>query len=238
MKFTEKHKFLQKAVACLTAATLLTSSFCGCSPESAAYKSIDGYEEAANAKKLYAALDSGHLTTVDNSTGNTTMEFSFMYRPDGNLMYSSMSSEGDQVLYEFHNGSEINRREGGSTDWTFILQGEEDYYVYTRDDPHPYTTEGVISVNAYALTDSKVEDAEDGGKKITFYYDPAQLASALAELGELQSFESTIWLNSEGYCFRLDQKAVFDNGGKEEVSDFSMYIDQMNEITHLSRPEI
>ena len=215
------------------AALLLLGAITGCS--FGGYDSITGYAEAAKAKTLHTQLDSGHIRVVDNSTGEVTEEFTFMYRSDGNLMYSYMGSDGETVRYEFHNGSEINSRKSGAAEWEFIEPSSEDYFVFTRTDRHPYTSEGVIAVNAYAITDSKAEET-DGGMKVTFYYDASRLASSLSDVGSLDSFESTIWLNEEGYCCRLDQLAVFDGG--ENVSDFSMFIDRMNEVTELTRPEI
>lgn len=225
---------LKKTAACM-AALLVLGTASGCSFGDSAYYDIPGYAEATNAKTLHSQLDSGHISVVDNSTGEVTEEFTFKYRPDGNLMYSYMGSDGDRVYYEFHNGSEINARYGGDTEWHFIEPGSEDYFVYTRENQHPYTAEGVIAVNAYAITDSKAEEL-DGGRKVTFYYNASRLADTLAEIGRLDSFESTIWLNGEGYCYRLDQLAVFDGG--EQTSDFSMFIDEMNEVEELTRPEI
>ena len=217
------------------AALFILAAAAGCSFGNTAYLNIAGYPEAANAKTLYAQLDSGHIRVVDNQTGDVTEEFTFLYRSDGNLMYNYMGSDGNEIYYEFHNGSEINYRSDTDTEWSYMDQSDEQYFVYTRSNQHPYTAEGMISVNAYAITDSEVE-AADGGVKITFRYDASQLAASLAEVGTLDSFESTLWLNEEGYCYRLDQRAVFDGG--ESVSDYSMYIDSMNELTELVRPEI
>ena len=225
---------LKKAVKWI-AALVIFGTVTGCSFGDSAYYNILGYAEATNAKTLHAQLDSGHISVVDNSTGEITEEFTFMYRPDGNLMYSYMGSDGETVYYEFHNGSEINTRYKGDAQWEFIDRSSEDYFVYTRTNQHPYTAEGVIAVNAYAITDSKAEEV-DGGWKVTFYYNASQLADTLSDIGTLDSFESTIWLNGEGYCYRLDQLAVFDGG--ESVSDFSMFIDKMNEVEELKRPEI
>lgn len=217
------------------AALLFLTAVTGCSLGGSAYYGISGYAEAAKAKTLHSQLESGHISVVDNAAGEVTEEFTFMYRSDGSLIYSYIGNDGERVYYEFHNGSEINSRCDGDTDWSYIEPGSEDYYVYTKANRHPCTAEGAIALNAYAITDSKVEETE-GGQKITFYYDASQLAASMADMGSLDSFESTVWLNGEGYCYRLDQLAVFDGG--ESVSDFSMFIDMMNEVTDLSRPEI
>lgn len=234
-----KKIFLKKAAFLLLGAIMLCSlSACfGDLGESAAYKSIEGYSDVKNAKKLYTDLDSGHFYMQDNSDGRVTEEFTFKYRADGRLTYSYMGSDGDSIYYEFHNGSEINHKNKGDSDWQFEAQGSENYYVYDRKNRHPYTDEGVISMNAYAVTDSTLEEV-NGGKKITFYYNPDQFKESLSMLGELKSFECTVWLDSGGYCYRLDQKGVFDNDGTEEVSDYSMFIDGMNEIEEVVRPEV
>lgn len=216
---------------------MLAACFPGFGGDSA-YKDIEGYSEVAEAKKLYIGLDSGHFYMQDNSTGEITSEFLFKYRDDGKLAYFCMSREKDTEAYEYHNGSEINRKNKGDAHWQFIAQGSEDYYVYDRKNRHPYTNDGVISMNAYAVTDSKVEE-NDSGKRITFYYNCEEFKEAMSELGELKSFECSIWLDKNGYCYRLDQKGVFDNVGEESVSDYSMFIDKMNEIEgDIKRPEV
>jgi len=217
---------------------LITLSAClGNLGENAAYKSIEGYSDVKNAKKLYTELDSGHFYMQDNASGLVTMEFIFKYREDGKLTYFYMGSEEDTVYYEFHNGSELDHKNKGDSEWSFEAQGSENYYVYDRKNRHPYTDEGVISMNAYAVKESSVQET-DAGKKITFYYNAEEFKDSLSMLGELKSFESTIWLNDDGYCCRLDQKGVFDNEGVEEISDYSMFIDSMNEIDEVKRPEV
>lgn len=225
-----------KAIS-LSVLTVSVLTLSACLPDNAAYKNIEGYSDVMAAKKLYADLNSGHFYMQDNETGEVTEEFTFRYRDDGNLTYVSMGTEGEKVYYEFHNGSEINYKYNDEHQWSFIQRGDENYRVYDRKNRHPYTNEGVISMNAYAVTGSRVEE-QDEGKKITFYYDAAQFAESLSELGELQSFESSIWLDNGGYCYRLDQKGVFEKDGKETVSDFSMLIDSMNEVGEIKRPEV
>lgn len=233
-----KKNFLKRFVFLLFLALLpvVTAGCFGDLGESAAYKSIEGYSDVKNAKKLYTELDSGHFYMQDNASGLVTVEFTFKYRADGKLTYFYMGSDQEQVYYEFHNGSELDHKNKGDSEWQFEAQGSENYYVYDRKNRHPYTEDGVISVNAYAVTESRLEETENG-KKISFYYNPEEFREPLSMLGELKSFESTIWLDKNGYCYRLDQKGVFENDGKEEVSDYSMFIDGMNAIDEVKRPE-
>lgn len=209
------------------------SVFAGCM--NADYSNIDGYSDVSNAKKLYSELNSAHFYMQDNTTGQITGEFTFMYNSGGNLLYSHTATDGKDVYYEYCNGAELSSKHKSDENWTLLTYGDEGFQAYTREKKHPYTEEGVISVNAYAIEDSLVEETE-GGKKIFFNYNPKALADSLSELGELKSFESTIWLNGEGYCFRLDQKAVFENNG-EQVSDYSLFIDNMNAVTEITKPK-
>lgn len=206
--------------------------FCGCMNNS--YNSIEGYSEVNNAKKLYTGLDSGHFYMQNNTTGQKTEEFTFMYNYSGNLVYSHIATDGEDIYYEYCNGAELSYKHKNDGSWTLRTYGDDDFIIYTRKNKHPYTDEGVISVNAYAISGSVVETSGEG-KKVTFTYNPSALAESLAELGELKSFESTLWLNNEGYCCRLDQRAVFENGG-ESVSDYSLFIDNMNGISEISKP--
>lgn len=206
----------------------------GCLPGNADYSNIIGYPEVAEAKKLYEELDSGHFYMIDNTSGRITEEFTFKYRDDGQLTYLYKGTDGDNVYFEYHNGSEINYKKSVADEWKFVSKGDPDYYSYSRKDKHPYTVSGVISVNAYAVTESDVQDTENGGKKVSFKYNAEYLASSLSELGELKSFESSVWLNKDGYCYRLDQKGIFEKDG-EFISDFSMYIDMMNEVESVER---
>lgn len=208
----------------------------GCSFGAADYSHIEGYEQVAKAQRLYSELDSGHFYMQNNATGEKTCEFTFKYREDGHLAYMYTASDESGLFSEFHNGSEINRKEGEEGDWSFIAQGSDDYYFYSRDNKHPYASEGVISMNAYAVTNGAVEKDGDG-EKISFKYDPSALSGAFEGLGTLKSFESTIWLNGEGCCRRLDQKGVFDKDGEENVYDYSMFIDMMNSVEKVERSE-
>lgn len=207
--------------------------FCGCMNNS--YSKIKGYSEVSNAKKLFAELDSGHFYMQNNTTGQKTEEFTFIYNSNGNLVYSHTATDGEDIYYEYCNGAELSYKHKNDDDWTLRTYGDEDFVVYTRKNKHPYTEGGVISVNAHAISDSVVETSGEG-LKVTFTYKPSALAESLAELGELKSFESTLWLNNEGYCFRLDQRAVFEKDG-ESVSDYSLFIDNMNGIDEISKPD-
>lgn len=223
-----------KTIKRLSVVLLIFSCFTFGGCMNANYSNIEGYSDVNNAKKLYADLNSGHFYMQDNATGQKTEEFTFMYNPNGNLAYSHTATDGDDIYYEYCNGAELSYKHKEDEDWTLLTYGDDDFQVYTKDKKHPYTDGGVISVNAYAITDSLVEK-NDEGEKITFTYDPKALADSLSQLGELKSFESTLWLNNEGYCYRLDQKAVFEKNG-EQISDYSLFIDNMNNVTEITKP--
>lgn len=199
------------------------------------YSNIEGYSYVSEAKELYSGLSSAHFYIRDNTSGQITEDFTFMYNAGGSLAYSHTATDGEDVYYEYCNGAELSAKHGKDGNWTLFTYGDEEFHSYTREKKHPYTDGSVISVNAYAITGSAAEET-DGGRKISFSYDPKALAGSLSELGELKSFESTIWLNNEGYCFRLDQKAVFENNG-EQISDYSLFIENMNDVTEIVKPE-
>ncbi len=224
-----------KLIKRLSAILLIASCFIFSGCMNANYSNIEGYSDVNNAKKLYAELNSGHFYMQDNASGQKTEEFAFMYNSNGNLAYSHTATDGDDIYYEYCNGAELSYKHKKDAEWTLLTYGDDDFQVYTKDKKHPYTDGGVISVNAYAIVSGSVEENDDG-KKITFIYNPNALADSLSQLGELKSFESTFWLNSEGYCYRMDQKAVFENNG-EQISDYSLFIDNMNSVTEIDKPE-
>ena len=217
-------------------AAALSSVISGCSFGAVDYSYIEGYDQVVNAQRLYAELDSGHFFMQNNTTEEKTGEFTFKYREDGQLAYMYMAADENGIYLEFHNGSEINLKENGAEEWSFIAQGDEKYYSYSRENKHPFTTEGVISMNAFAVTDSLAEKDGDG-EKIQFKYNVAAFAESFEGMGTIKSFESTVWINGEGYCWRLDQKGVFQKDGKENVYDYSMFIDEMNEVEKVERVE-
>ncbi len=224
-----------KALKPLSGIILALLILCGCTNLLG-----ENYSEASEAKKLYSQLNSGHFYMRDNQSGEITQEFTFMYDNEDTLHYFYMAKDGEDVYYEFHNGSEMNYKHKNDKEWTGVTYGSDDFYVYTKEKKHPYTDQGVIAVNAYAVTEAKVEKREEG-KKVDFKYDASKLSDAFSdasEMGELKSFESTLWLNNKGYCYRLDQKGVFEKEGKEETSDFSLFIDKMNEIEEIERPQV
>lgn len=214
------------------AAAAALALLAGCSLTGGDYSRFEGYTQVSNAQKLYAELDSGHFYMQNNATGEKTVEFTFKYREDGQLTYMYTAADDDRAYSEYHNGSEINRKQEGQ-EWSFLAQGDEEYYSYSKENKHPYTTEGVISMNGFAVTDSTVERVE-GGEKVSFKYDVGYLSGSFADMGTLKSFESSVWLNEEGYCRRIDQMGIFDNDG-EKIYDYSMFIDMMNEVEEVER---
>lgn len=227
---------MKKIVKKLSILLAACFTFCGCMNNS--YSNIEGYPDVSNAKKLFSELDSGHFYMQDNTTGQKTEEFTFMYSQNGNLIYSHTATDGDDVYYEYCNGAELSYKHKNDKEWSLLTYGDDEFIIYTRKNKHPYTDGGVISVNAYAITNSAVEENSDG-KKVTFFYAPAALADSLLSLGDLKSFESSLWLNHDGYCYRLDQKAVFKNadGDGESIRDYSLFIDNMNSVGEISKPE-
>lgn len=208
----------------------------GCSFGGTDYSHIEGYAEVVRAQKLYSELDSGHFYVQNNTTEEKTCEFTFKYREDGQLTYMYMASDEEGLYLEFHNGSEINLKQNGQEEWSFVPQGDENYYSYSKENKHPFTTEGVISMNAYAVMEGTAEKDGDG-EKIRFQYNAEAFADSFEGMGNIKSFESTVWLNEEGYCWRLDQKGVFEKDGGENVYDYSMFIDEMNEVEKVERTE-
>lgn len=229
--FKEKIKVLG-----LCGAVIASAAAGGCSLPGTDYSRIEGYAQAARAQKLYSELESCHFYMQNNATSEKTVEFTFKYRADGQLEYMYTASDEEGLYLEYHNGSELNRREVGQKEWSFISRGSDNYYSYSKENKHPFTTEGVISVNAYAVTDSSAEKDGDG-EKISFKYDAAAFEGSFEGMGKIKSFESTVWINSEGYCYRLDQKGVFEKDGEENVYDYSMFIDMMNAVDRVERVE-
>ncbi|MBD5080673.1 MAG: hypothetical protein HDT44_02790 [Ruminococcaceae bacterium] len=225
---------MKKIIKTLSILLAACFTFCGCMNNN--YNNIEGYPDVSNAKKLFSELDSGHFYMQDNTTGQKTEEFTFMYNQNGNLVYSHTATDGDDVYYEYCNGAELSYKHKNDKEWSLLTYGDDEFTIYTRKNKHPYTDGGVISVNAYAITDSTVTENANG-KKITFIYAPSALAASLMSLGDLKSFESSLWLNNDGYCYRLDQRAVFKGEEEESVRDYSLFIDSMNSVEEISKPE-
>lgn len=209
----------------------------GCSVKD--YSKITAYDRVEKARENYAALDSGRLTIIDNSTGNITQDFIFKYEGD-TLTYSYIVVDENETYYEYHNGSEINYTTDKSEAWTAISAGNEKYYVKTKTDKHPLTDRTAISINPDSIVSGQAADHEDGGFEVTYSYDIEKLASyatALESVGKLTDFHTRLDINAEGYCTALTQTGTFLNDFGEEVSvDYTMTVTEMNSVEKITRP--
>lgn len=227
---------LKKLIVFTLAAIILLS---GCSAD---YSHIEGYDDVANARKLYATLNSAELTVTDAGKGELTQKLSFMYDVQDRLSYSYFGTDGEISLYEYHNGYEYCYFEDG--EWKTLVDGDENYHFYTRMAKMSMVDEGMIFLKAESITESKVTTTESG-KIIEMTYDHKALNSSMKSqlglVGELLSFKVIYTLNSEGYLTKMEQTGKASQDEKQEtVTDINyvLEISNMNDIGKIEKPEV
>lgn len=204
------------------------------------YSSITGYDIIKTAKEKYAALESAHVVITDDDTEKVTQDFVFKYEGD-TLTYSYVGYDGSSSYYEFHNGSELDYYDNTSTGWNYLDNASEDYYVYTKSDKNSLTTESVIALNAESIVSGEKTDGENGAVVLRYTYNAEKMNSystSLSKLGTIKSFETTFYIDADGYCTRMSQNGVLTGETGDFEVNYTMIISEMNSVEKIVRPEV
>ena len=229
---------MKKNITALIALATMAILLCSCA------KRAEGYEIIKNARKEYTKYDSAKIIVTNDLTGQVSQEFTFKYEGDV-LTYVYMGAgENGEIYYEYHNGDELHIYEQG--EWAVYMKGDGKYQSYSRRNPHSMAGEGVFLFVNKAIDEARIEEI-DGGTKIEYIYDAKelsrQMSRQLKEIGDIQSFEISFILNSDGHIEQMRQISTLiktDENGDEhrEDIDYKLEVSEINAVKEIKKPVI
>ncbi|MCI5905781.1 MAG: hypothetical protein MRZ61_11635 [Oscillospiraceae bacterium] len=203
-------------------------------------KEYPGSDKIEALRDNAASYDSARYFITNVESGVLEQVFTFMYDEDGSQIYlcEGVDSDGDYYA-EYSNGREVFRTEKGIG--SVIPSSDETFAVYTRKDPHPYSTGQLFFyVNAYIFSAEEGTDSE--GNTLYFYnYDTEKINKALGNT--LTEFATSYAFDGDGNFVYFRQHNASDvteaDGRMYNVGyTYEITVEEINNITEIENPVV
>lgn len=203
-------------------------------------KEYPGSDKIEALRDSAANYDSARYFITNVESNVLEQVFTFMYDEDGSQIYlcEGVDSDGDYYA-EYSNGREVFRTEKGIG--TVIPSSDETFAVYTRKDPHPYSTGQLFFyVNAYISSAEEGTDSE--GNTLYFYnYDTEKINKALGNT--LTEFATSYAFDGDGNFVYFRQHNASDvteaDGRMYNVGyTYEITVEEINNITEIENPVV
>lgn len=216
------------------AAVLLCFVLAGCSQE----KDIAGSERIEALRKEAQSWESGRYFITNVDTDVLEQVFSFYYDSDDRQVYLCEGVQNGRYYSEYSNGLELFREENGVG--ALIPSDNETYAVYTKKEPHPYSTGQLFFyLKDYIASWEEKPDGE-GNMCYIYTYDHERLSKVLGNT--VESFVTSYAFDENGDFVYFRQHNSSDITGNENsgVMDFTyeITVEDVNAVTEIENPVI
>ncbi|MGN1120185.1 MAG: hypothetical protein ACI4Q4_07485 [Oscillospiraceae bacterium] len=224
--------------------TLCTALVCGTMLLSGCIqKTAPGFSEVKSAKERYESLDSAHITMTDLDTGLEMMEFSFYFNKDDEMIFSYCAVDGEKTEQAYSDGAQFFYKTADEDGWRVIKSDDESYLynLYTRTYRYPYARGSIFFLDGTSVSESNIAEAADGGKTITYVYDPDGLnsyaAGRLDNVSNFSALTAEYVLDAQGYIVSFTETGtVTDAEGQPADVNIRITVDSMNEVYEIPYP--
>jgi len=171
---------------------------------------------------------SGRYMLTDLTTGETNQVFSFVNNEDGTQSYLYEKIVDGKLFVEYSDGELFWTIDDGRVE--LFNTGSDGHISYTTENPHPYSTGGLLFyVNLYASGSTSEADNE-GNTTYTYIYDTAKINEALGT--SLESFVTTYTFDKDGGFVYFTQK----NSDGENGYAYMIEVLDVNAVGELENP--
>lgn len=204
----------------LTAALLITAAlvFGSCT-----VKKLDGEDEINALKEECKTLSSGTYTVTDIMSGKETMFFSFCYPDNSKLAYIYVE---DSNFTEYHDGEQLMLRMDRNE--VAFAEGSEEWYLYTKEEPHPYAVGGLCFFLGNAAEKVETEQS-DSGTTYRYRYNAEKMAKETGTQG-LTEFYVEYRFGNDGSAEIIQHSTVETDGAQQEYA-YSVSLTEKNAVT-------
>lgn len=206
---------------------LCISVFGGCSFR----KEYDlyGKEQVVALREEAKTWQSGRYLLTNLETDVMDQAFSFMYNSDGSQTYLYEKVSGDGYYAEYSDGKTLYTIDNGTA--LMIKEGAENYVSYSEENPHPYSTGGLLFYENLFVSSS--EEAADGDNTIyRYYYNVEKINEALGT--KLTGFVTEYVFDGSGNFLYFTQK----NSDGETNYAYRIDVTDINGLTGIENPVV
>ncbi len=217
---------MKRVITILLLICMCLMSLTGCSLKKVV--ELEGMEQVEAFVAEAATWQSGRYMLTNLTTGETDQVFSFINNEDGTQSYLYEKIVDEKLFAEYSDGKLFCTVNDGEV--TVYNEGSEGYISYTVEEPHPYSTGGLLFyVNLYA-SGSTAETDDEGNVTYTYIYDTAKINEALGT--SLDSFVTTYTFNANGEFVSFTQK----NSDGESGYAYMIEVLDANAVAELDNP--
>ncbi len=171
---------------------------------------------------------SGRYLLTNLDTGEMDQAFSFVNNPDGSQSYLYEKVTDGNYYAEYSSDGIFQIIDGGNA--SVYRKGSDGYIGYDKDNPHPYSTGGLLFYeNLFVLTSSEEIDP-DGGKIYLYIYNTDKINEVLGT--SLAEFQTTYKFDKDGNFVFFTQS---NSDGKTEYS-YMIEVMDVNAVDKIENP--
>lgn len=227
-----RRKFLLSVLLC----GIIVICLSGCAQK----KEYPGCDKIEALRDSAAGYDSARYFITNVETGVLEQVFTFMYDTDDSQIYLCEGVDADGNYYaEYSNGREVFRTEHGIG--MVVPSSDETFAVYTRKDPHPYSTGQLFFyVNGYISSAEETADGE-GNTLYLYHYDTEKINKALGNT--LTEFATSYAFDADGNFVYFRQHNAsdvkYEDGTVSNVGyTYEITVEEINNITEVENPVV
>ncbi len=206
-----------------------------------AAKSVDavGKDKVEALRREAGAYESGRYFITNAETNVLEQVFSFMYDSDGTQIYLCEGVRGGEYYSEYSNGKELFREENGVG--AVISSDDESFAVYSRKNPHPYSTGQLLFyINQYIDASEEITDEE--GNTVYIYYYNVEKMNKVTD-GNLTEFATSYAFDADGnFVYFRQHNASEASGENGSVSSesyiYEITVGEVNAVSEIENPVI
>lgn len=190
-----------------------------------------GKEQIEAFRNEAGSWQSGRYLLTNLDTGNMNQAFSFINNSDGSqtYLYEKVSDEGAYYA-EYSGNDEFYLIDGDEV--SLHKKGSDSYIAYDLENPHPYSTGGLLFYENLFVKSSEESTDEQGNITYTYTYNTEKINNALNT--SLTKFVTTYTFDKNGSFLYFTQT----NSNAEASYSYMIEIIDANTLTEIENPAI
>lgn len=175
-----------------------------------------------------AEYTSARYLLINVETDMLEQVFTYRYNDDGTQSYL-YETEASEYYAEYSDGKTLLR--GSLASYEEVPQGVDEFAVYTKKEPHPYSDGQLLFYVADAISSAEQTADANGNAVYIYYYDTEKLNKMMS--GSLTEFVTSYTFDGDGNFVYFRQHNVSSDG---QSFTYEITMQDVNAIDTVENP--
>lgn len=175
-----------------------------------------------------AEYTSARYLLINVETDILEQVFTYRYNDDGTQSYL-YETEGSEYYAEYSDGKTLLR--GSMTSYEEVPQGVDEFAVYTKKEPHPYSDGQLLFYVEGAISSAEQTADAEGNTLYIYYYDTEKLNQMMG--GSLTDFVTSYAFDGSGEFVYFRQHNASEDG---QSFTYEITLQDINAIDAVDNP--